>query len=128
MAALHPSIKFLSQCVSAFVAICLCFYLMLFLITNEIPSEIQITTPSYILPSVTLQKETEPVGTRTEHQKVLPLQPPPGPRPGQLNRAARVEFRAERPTFGSIAEIIGLADLQLKLETPISELIPLNIV
>ena len=128
MAALHPSIKFLSQCVSAFVAICLCFYLMLFLITNEIPSEIQITTPSYIRPSVTLQKEIEPVATRTKPQKVLPLEPPLGPGPSQLNRAARVEFRAERPTFGGIAEIIGLANLKLKLETPIFELIPLNIV
>ena len=128
MVDLHPSIKFISVCVSAFVATCLCFYLMLFLITNEISSEVEISTPSYIRPSVTKQKEVEPVATRMKPQKVLPLQPPPDPSASQTNRTARVEFRAERPTFGSIAEIIGLTDLQLELEAPLSEFIPLSIV
>jgi protein TonB len=128
MVNVHPSIKFLSLCISAFVATCLCFYLMLFLITNEISSEIEITTRSYVQPSVAEQKETEPVTTRTKPQKVLPLQPPPSPSPSQLNNTTRVEFTSERPTFGSMAEIIGLADLKLALEAPLSELIPLNIV
>ena len=128
MVDLHPSIKFVSVCVSAFIATCLSFYLMLFLITKEISSEFEITTPSYVRPSVTEHKEVEPVATRMKPQKVLPLQPPPDPNATELNRTSRVEFRAERPTFGSIAEIIGLADLQLELEAPHSELIPISIV
>ncbi|MGV0036428.1 MAG: energy transducer TonB [Candidatus Azotimanducaceae bacterium WSBS_2022_MAG_OTU7] len=128
MVDLHPSIKFFSVCFSAFVATCLCFYLMLFLITNEISSEIEFTTPSYVRPSVMQQKATEPVATRTKPQKALPLQPPPAPGASQLNRTVRVEFTAERPTFGSIAEIIGQTDLQLELEAPHSELTPLSIV
>lgn len=128
MVDLHPSIKFLSVSVSAFVATCLCFYLMLFLITREIASEIEFTAPSYVRPSVTEQKETEQVAARTRPQKALPMQPPPDPGANQLNSTARVEFTAERPTFGSIAEIIGLTDLQLELEAPHSELIPLSVV
>jgi hypothetical protein len=116
MVDIHPSIKFLSVCASAFVATCLCFYLMLFLITNEISSEIEITKASYVRPSISEHKEFEPVATRMKPQKVLPLQPPPDPSASQLNHITRVEFRAERPTFGSIAEIIGLTDLQLELE------------
>jgi periplasmic protein TonB len=128
MVDLHPSVKFLSVCISAFVATCLCFYMMLFLITNEISSEIELTTASYVRPSITEHKEAEPVATRIKPQKVLPQQPPPDPSASQRNRAMRVEFRAERPIFGSIAEIIGLTDLQLELEAPHSELIPISIV
>lgn len=128
MVDLHPSIKLVSICASAFVATCLCFYLMLFLIENELPSAIELTTPSFTRPSLTEPKETESVATRTRAQKVLPLQPPPDPSASQLNRSARVEFTTERPTFGSIAEIIGLTDLQLELAAPHSDLMPLSVV
>ena len=128
MADVHPSIKFITVGFSALVATCLCFYLMLFLIASEISTTIEITTPSYVRPSMAEVKQIEPIATRTKPQKILPLQPPPDPYADQFNSSSRVELRAEKPTFGNIADIIGLTDIQLVLEAPHSELIPLSVI
>lgn len=128
MTDLHPSVKFVVVACAALCATFACFYLMLFLISNELNVDLEVTSASPIRPSITEEKEMEPVATRKTPQKYLPLQPPPDPRATLWNRTARVEMKAERPTFGSIADVIGPDDINLNLEAPHSELMPMNVV
>lgn len=125
---IHPLIKFASVFFAAFVATCLCFYLMLYLIANELTADIDIITTSYVRPYVTEHEEKKPVATRKKPQKALPLQPPPDPSASIINATSRVALKAQKPTFGSIADLLGPLDIHLELEAPHSELTPLYVV
>ncbi|MFT7219684.1 MAG: protein TonB [Candidatus Azotimanducaceae bacterium] len=128
MTPIHPSIKFLTVTLAALVSTGLCFYLMLFLIANELTSRIEVSPRAHLTPSINEPKEPTKVATRAKPKKKLPTQPPPDPIATMLNLAWRVEFKAERPTFGSIADQIGPIDIQLHLEAPHSDLAPLFVV
>ncbi len=113
---------------AALLATCASFYLMLFLISTELSFDPEIMHASAVRPAIAEEKKMEPVATRKKPEKYLPLQPPPDPRAKMWNRTARVEMRAERPTLGSIADIIGPEDISLNLEAPHSELMPVHVV
>ena len=128
MTTLHTSIKFTLVALAAMLATCLCFYLMLFLISNELSSEIELVPAAHIKPAVATEQTPPELAVREKPQKTLPLQPPPDPMATMLNLAKRVELKAQRPTFGSIADRIGPVDIQLDLEAPLSDLAPLFVV
>lgn len=128
MTAIHPSVKFLTVTLAALVSTGLCFYLMLFLIANELTSRIEVSPPARLNPSISKPKEPTEVATREKPEKKLPTQPPPDPLATMFNLASRVEFKAERLTFGSIADEIGPIDIQLHLDAPHSYMSPLFVV
>lgn len=125
---IHPSIKLIAISAAALVATSLCFYLMFFLIANEMQQPREIEPVAYVNPSIEEHEPLEPVTTRKKPQKMLPLEPPPDPNAIQINRTAWVDVKAERPTFGSIADLLGPNDIRLQLEAPHSELLPLYVV
>jgi protein TonB len=128
MSNVHPTIKFFVIGTGALVATSLCFYLMLFLITNEIPPTVELSTPPFFSPNIAEPLKEKPVAQREKPQKVLPLQPPSDPDATVFSRASRVELKAEKPTFGSIADLLGPTDIRLELDAPHSELTPLYVV
>lgn len=128
MTDLHPSLKLVAVMFAALIATCASFYLMLFLISTELSFDNEITQASAVRPAMAESKDMQPIATRKKPQKHLPLEPPPDPRATMWNRTARVEMRAERPTFGSIADVIGPEDINLDLEAPHSELSPMHVV
>ena len=128
MTEMHSFLKFIVVALAAALATCACFYLMLFLISSELSVDVEIATPSHIHPAIAEKKEVDPIAIRRKPQKMLPLQPPPDPQATAVNKTARVEMKAERPTFGSIADLIGPEDINLHLEAPHSELMPVNVV
>ena len=128
MTDLHPYVKLVAVMLAALIATCASFYLMLFLISAELSFDTEIIHTSTVRPAIAEEKEMQPIAMRKKPQKYLPLQPPPDPRASMWNRTARVEMRAERPTFGSIADIIGPEDINLNLEAPHSDLMPIQVV
>lgn len=125
----HPSLKFLAIAGAASLATLACFYLMLFLITTELESPPELDTVSQLTPEITENLEEEkPKPQRRKPEKIMPLDPPPDPSADAVNKTAWVELKAERPTFGSIADLLGPTDIQLALDAPHSELFALNIV
>lgn len=123
----HP-FKFVFIGTSAFVATCLCFYLMMFMITREFSQEIELETV-YVAPlSISKQRPIEKLAVRERARKVLPANPPPEPEGIPMSRATRVSLKAERPIFGSIADLIGPNDVQLELQAPTSDLMTMLVV
>lgn len=126
---IHPSIKLTVIAFAAAVATCACFYLMFFLIAQELQAPIEIPDTPYLTPSMTSHKPTEEViATRRKPEKILPLNPPNGPDFAAINKTTWVELQSERPVFGSIADLLGPSDVQLELEAPHSDLFPLSVV
>ncbi len=124
----YSPLKILFVTLCAFITTCLCFYLMFFLISNELEAELHTETAALAKPSIVEHEEQEPIKTRAKPEKILPLQPPPDPDATVSYQSKRVELAAERPTFGSIAELIGPEDINLDLDAPNSDLMPLNVV
>ncbi|MBT4162916.1 MAG: TonB family protein [Gammaproteobacteria bacterium] len=125
---IHPSIKVFSVASAALVATCLCFYLMFLLIANEMTASIEVETKPSINPDLREHEPEKPVATRQRPQKVMPIEPPPDPNAIPTNRTSWVEMEAEKPTFGSIADLLGPSDIQLQLEAPHSDLMPMYVV
>ena len=74
----HP-LKFVFIGTAAFVATCLCFYLMMFMIAREFNQEIELETV-YVAPlSISKQRPIEKVAARERARKVMPANPPPEP-------------------------------------------------
>lgn len=121
-------IKLLVVGSAALLATLSCLYLMLFLIAGEISPSLDESDTPYVRPAITEPREERPIPTRTVPKKVMPLEPPPETEMASINRSPRVDFHAERPTFGSIADIIGPMDVQLQLDAPNSELSPMFVV
>ncbi len=124
----QPWIKVIVVGGAALLTTLTCFYLMLFLIAGELNAPDELIDSSYVRPSITEPREEKPIPTRTKPKKVIPLEPPPETELALINRSARVDFKAERPTFGSLADIIGPNDMQLELDAPNSELTPMFVV
>ena len=121
-------IKLVTVSITALLATSICFYLMFFLIANETSVTTEPETISYVVPSLKEHEPVVPVTTRKKPQKLLPLEPPPDPDAIQINQTSWVEVQAEKPTFGSMADLLGPNDTQLELEARHSELIPLFVV
>lgn len=123
----HP-LKFIVIGSAAFLATCLCFYLMMLMLVHEFDRDIELEPAPFISPSVTEKKQLEQVAVREKPKKVLPMDPPPEPDGIPLSRASRVDLKAERPTFGSIADLLGPNDVELELKAPTSDLMPMLVV
>lgn len=121
-------LKFGIVFLGALLATCLCFYLMLFLISREMSAEIELEQHADFIPNIsTDEPETKPP-VRERARKVLPLQPPEDPDGIALNKVKRVDITGEKPTFGSLADDLGPIDINFELEAPHSELTPLYVV
>jgi protein TonB len=125
---IHPSIKFAAIFFASFIATCLCFYLMLFLIASEMNAELELETVNYLNPAIAESEPEEPVAKRKRARKILPTDPPPDPDGMAANRPRRVELKADKPTFGSIADLLGPNDVHLELHAPVSDLSTLYVV
>jgi len=125
----HPSLKFLAVAGAAGLATLACFYLMFFLIANELDGPQVVEPVAQIAPEIAERLEEErPEPQRQKPEKIMPIDPPPDPAADPVNRSSWVELSAERPTFGSIADLLGPTDIQLELDAPHSELFAVNVV
>ena len=125
----RPSFKILFVAGAAFMATLLCFYLMFFLIARELAAPVTVEMTTDITPTFERdQPKEKPLAMRARPEKMIPVDPPPDPEAVPVNRASWVELRAEKPTFGSMADLMGPMDIQLELEAPHSELSPLLVV
>ena len=125
----HPSLKFLAVACAAGLATLACFYLMFFLIANELNGSKVAEPVAQITPEIAEALEEErPEPQRQKPERMMPIDPPPDPTADPINKNAWVALKAERPTFGSIADLLGPTDIQLELEAPHSELFALNVV
>jgi len=125
----HPSLKFLAVAGAAGLATLACFYLMFFLIANELDGPQVVEPVAQIAPEIAERLEEErPEPQRQKPEKIMPIDPPPDPAADPINRTSWVELSAERPTFGSIADLLGPTDIQLELDAPHSELFAVNVV
>ena len=123
----HP-LKFVFIGTCAFLATFLCFYLMMFMIAREFNQDIEIETVFVAPLSISEHKPIEKVAVRERATKVQPAKPPPEPDGIPMSRETRVNLKAERPIFGSIADLIGPNDIQLELQSPTSDLMTMLVV
>lgn len=128
MSRLNHSIKFASISLAALATTCLCFYLMLFLISRELAPEIEIDPIATVSPTVSTREEEKREPVRERPKKVLPLEPPPAPDGHGSSKPVAPRPEADQPVFGNLADLISPDETRLELSAPHSDLAPLYVV
>jgi protein TonB len=107
---------------------CLCFMVMYALISTDARRQ-NVITPSLVTPVVVeprLDRTLEEL--RRKPRRVIPAEIPPEPHGKPLRLATPVAVRAEIPSRSSIAELMGTDQIELSLDPPLQDIVPLYVV
>ncbi len=113
--------------IAAMFATVMCFYLMVMLLNHELSSNLDIEEMQISVPDIAEELEEVEPPTRTRAKKNLPADPPPDPDTGMFSASTRIDIKADQPIMGSLADRIGPIDVQLSLEAPVSDVVPVSI-
>ncbi len=125
----NNSLKLLVVGSCALLVTFLSFCLMVLLITQDISSATDLSVEqNSVIPVIPHSYPEERPPQRLTPQKITPAEPPPDREGVEISLPSRIDLHAERPIFGSIADIIGPNDITLSLDAPALQLTPLYIV
>lgn len=113
--------------VGAALATVMTFWVMLSLIVMEIDPGKPALAESFAVPSVSLREE-EQAPERTSPIKRQPATPPAAPGVGEISSTLHADLEQPVPVYPSMAETIGIRDIQVPIEAPVSDILPMVVI
>ncbi len=125
----NVSLRLSAIILAALITTCGCFYLMLLLITHNLSSPTELDPVRYVKPAFTRPPaEEREFAARSRPEKITPVTPPPAPDGISPHKPEWIDPTVEKPTLGSLSNLLGPADTDLILEAPHSDLTPIFVV